>query len=86
MEHFILTSEEEPSVSIRISSQGIVDELDQHQLNSLIAELNAYGYPLEVGENIFDDEWINTIHKLKNNRNRLSMEDEEAIKRIADKL
>jgi hypothetical protein len=53
-------------------------------------QMNLFNYHsdsyLSRTANIYEQEWNKAIMKLANSRHRLTVEDEETIKKIADKL
>ena len=53
-------------------------------------QMNLFNYHsdsyLSRTANIYEQEWNKAIIKLANSRHRLTVEDEETIKKIADKL
>ncbi len=85
MENFILHCEEEPAERIYISAQGIVDQLDEAELEYLLDTADPFNCLYEAG-NIFDAEWNEAIRKLNTGRYQLSADDEAIVKQIADKL
>ncbi len=85
MEKFILHCEDEPANGIHISAQGIVDQLDEAELEYLLDTADPFNYLYESG-NIFDAEWNEAIRKLNTGRHQLSADDEAIVKQIADKL
>ena len=53
------------------------------QMNLFSKNSDSY---LSRTANIYEQEWNRAIMKLANSRHRLTVEDENAIKKIADKL
>ena len=74
----------EPKEFVDNCSDGEIEEL----VDILIEEGYLDGIPVtsDRHHNLLDEEWANTIGKLKNSRLLLSNEDEETIKRIASKF
>jgi len=77
---------------IDLSVDEIYENLTDREVNRLIDLLVSEGEVIStnLGENesmsFLDDEWKKTLLNLMNNRHRLSNEDEETIKTIANKL
>ena len=77
---------------IDLSVDEIYENLSDREVNRLIDLLVSEGEVIStnLGENesmsFLDDEWKKTLLNLMNNRHRLSNEDEETIKTIANKL
>ena len=86
MRKFTLNCEDNPSVSIRVSAQTVVESLSDDELEKLVEAVNPDMSTFPPGDNIFDMEWFEALYKLKSGRYRLSASDEETVKRIADKL
>jgi hypothetical protein len=73
---------------MNISPKEFVQACDDDDLEELIKAINKCykkGIPLGKSENLFDDQWIETIKKLANARLYMSMEDIEMVKVIANK-
>ena len=86
MRKFTLDCEDNPSVSIRISAQAVVESLSDDEFEELVDAVNPHMSAFPKGDNVFDAEWFEALYKLKSGRYRLSASDEETVKRIADKL
>jgi len=77
---------------IDLSVDEIYENLTDREVNRLIDLLVSEGEVIStnLGENesmsFLDEEWKKTLLNLINNRHRLSNEDEETIKTIANKL
>jgi hypothetical protein len=77
---------------IDLSVDEIYENLSDREVNRLIDLLVSEGEVIStnLGENesmsFLDEEWKKTLLNLINNRHRLSNEDEETIKTIANKL
>ena len=77
---------------IDLSVDEIYENLSDREVNKLIDLLVSEGEVIStnVGKNesmsFLDEEWKKTLINLMNNRHRLSNEDEETIKTIAQKL
>ena len=77
---------------IDLSVDEIYENLSDREVKKLIDLLVSEGEVIStnVGKNesmsFLDEEWKNTLLNLMNNRHRLSNEDEEIIKTIANKL
>ena len=77
---------------IDLSVDEIYENLSDREVNKLIDLLVSEGEVIStnVGKNesmsFLDEEWKKTLINLMNNRHRLSNEDEETIKTIANKL
>ena len=77
---------------IDLSVDEIYENLSDREVNRLINLLVEEGEVIStnVGKNesmsFLDEEWKKTLINLMNNRHRLSNEDEETIKTIANKL
>jgi len=74
--------------SIDIEIDDIMYSLSSWEKQELADELYADGYVAKKDDEArsTDDEWNEQVHKLFNNKWRLSKEDEETILRIANKL
>jgi hypothetical protein len=77
---------------VDLSVDDIYENLSDREVKKLIDLLVSEGEVIStnVGKNesmsFLDEEWKNTSLNLMNNRHRLSNEDEEIIKTIANKL
>ena len=77
---------------VDLSVDDIYENLSDREVNRLITLLVSEGEVIStnVGKNesmsFLDEEWKKTLLNLMNNRHRLSNEDEETIKTIANKL
>ena len=77
---------------VDLSVDDIYENLSDREVKKLIDLLVSEGEVIStnVGKNEsmspLDDEWKKTLLNLMNNRHRLSNEDEETIKTIANKL
>jgi len=74
-------------VDVDIEVDEFLDECDDKEIEEVIRWLKLSGYTLPTPEsqNIFDDEWNNTLEKLVGIRLRMSEEDIETIRAIAKK-
>ncbi len=78
----------EVEAEMNISPKEFVLACDEDDLEELIKAINKCykkGIPLGKSENLFDDQWIETIKKLANARLYMSMEDIQTIQTIANK-
>jgi hypothetical protein len=77
---------------VDLSVDDIYENLSDREVNRLITLLVSEGEVIStnIGKNesinFLDEEWKKTLINLMNNRHRLSNEDEELIKTIAQKL
>jgi ribonucleotide reductase beta subunit family protein with ferritin-like domain len=77
---------------VDLSVDDIYENLSDREVKKLIDLLVSEGEVIStnVGKNesmsFLDEEWKKTLINLMNNRHRLSNEDEETIKSIANKL
>jgi len=77
---------------IDLSVDEIYENLSDREVKKLVDLLVSEGDVIStnVGKNegmsFLDEEWKKTLINLMNNRHRLSTEDEEIIKQIANKL
>ncbi len=77
---------------IDLSVDEIYENLSDREVNKLIDLLVSEGEVIStnLGKNesmsFLDEEWKKTLVNLMNNRHRISNEDEETIKTIANKL
>lgn len=75
--------------SIDVDIDDIMYSLSNYEKQELVDELYEAGYTpkqLENKQSKNDDDWDETIEKLKGNNWKLSKQDEETILRIANKL
>ncbi len=74
--------------SIDIEIDDIMYSLSSREKQELVDELYADGYiaKKDDSEKSTDDEWNEQVHKLFNNKWRLSKEDEETILAITNKI
>ena len=74
--------------SIDIEIDDIMYSLSSREKQELVDELYADGYiaKKDESEKSTDDEWNEQVHKLFNNKWRLSNEDEETILNITKKI
>ena len=74
--------------SIDIDIDEIMYSLSSREKQELVDELYADGYiaKKDDSEKSTDDEWNEQVHKLFNNKWRLSKEDEETILKITNKI
>lgn len=74
--------------SIDIDIDEIMYSLSSREKQELVDELYANGYiaKKDDSEKSTDDEWNEQVHKLFNNKWRLSKEDEETILNITKKI
>jgi len=77
---------------VDLSVDDIYENLSDREVSKLIKLLTEEGEVISInlGKNesmsFLDEEWKKTLLNLMNNRHRLSNEDEETIKTIANKL
>jgi len=77
---------------VDLSVDDIYENLSDREVSKLIKLLTEEGEVISInlGKNesmsFLDEEWKKTLINLMNNRHRLSNEDEETIKTIANKL
>ncbi len=74
--------------SIDIEIDDIMYSLSSREKQELVDELYADGYiaKKDDSQKSTDDEWNEQVHKLFNNKWRLSKEDEETILAITNKI
>ena len=74
--------------SIDIEIDDIMYSLSSWEKQELVDELYADGYVAkkDAEAKSTDDEWNEQVHKLFNNKWRLSKEDEETILKITNKI
>lgn len=78
----------EVKAEMDISPKEFVLVCDEDDIEELIQAINKYhkkGIPLAISENIFDDQWNETIKKLAHARLHMSMEDIQTIQTITNK-
>lgn len=82
-----------PYISVDIDLEDIYDDLSSSEKNSLVDWLKEDGCIEEPetndsppSETYKDDEWVEIIQKLSKNRHQLTLEEEELIKSISNKL
>ncbi len=77
---------------VDLSVDDIYENLSDREILKLVDLLVSEGVVISTNTSkneslsFLDDEWKKTLINLRNNRHRLSNEDEEAIKTIAQKL
>ena len=80
-----------PDFSIEVSPDEFVNSCHKREIKELIECLQEEGHikgnlhPLD-SSNILDDEWFEVCDKLNDSRLRLTLEEEETIKKIASRL
>lgn len=84
-----------PNINVDIENYEFVDSCSRRELDNLIEYLDHEGYlddfkrnKTYVDENqlISDVEWYRCVEKLSRGKVQLSVEDEQLIKSIADKV
>jgi hypothetical protein len=75
-------------INIDIDIDDIISNMSSYDKQMMVDELYADGYIAKKDNEArsTDDEWNEQVHKLFNNKWRLSKEDEETILRITNKL
>ena len=79
------------STEIDIDVDEFWDECSRHEKQELIDELVSRGFvlqissPIETKPNLLEIEWFNTISKLATLRQRVTLEEEQAIKELVSK-
>jgi hypothetical protein len=75
-------------ISIDIDIDDIISSMGSYDKQMMVDELYDDGYVAKKDSEArnTDDEWNEQVHKLFNNKWRLSKEDEETILRITNKL
>lgn len=48
--------------------------------------LDKKNIDIEKKKSVFNDEWENSLNKLKNNKHRITVEEEKVIQKISDRL
>lgn len=74
--------------SIDIEIDDIMYSLSSYEKQELADELYEDGYiaKKDISEQNTDDDWNESVHRLFNNKWRLSKEDEETILKITNKI
>ena len=82
-----------PYINVDIDLDEVYDGLSSSEKNHLVDWLKEDGHIEESetnefpsSENYKDDDWVETIQKLAKNRHQLTLEEEELIKSISNKL
>jgi len=86
-----------PYISIEIDLDDVYDGMSNRDKKTMVEWLEKDGFcELESGDeendfyienpNVLDDMWVDTMKKLFHGRMQLSLEDEETIRKIANKL
>ena len=82
-----------PYINVDIDLDEVYDGLSSSEKNHLVDWLKEDGYiedpetnEFPSSENYKDDEWVGIIQKLAQNRHQLTLEEEELIKSISNKL
>lgn len=79
------------TTEIDIDPYEYVDECSRHEKQELIDELVSRGFVLQISSpsgtqsNLLEIEWFNTISKLATLRQRVTLEEEQAIKELVSK-
>ena len=79
------------TTEIDIDPYEYVDECSRHEKQELIDELVNRGFvlqissPIETKPNLLEIEWMNNIAKLATLRQRVTLEEEQAIKELVSK-
>ncbi len=75
-------------INIDIDIDDIISNMSSYDKQMMVDELYADGYiaKKDDSEKSTDDEWNEQVHKLFNNKWRLSKEDEETILAITNKI
>ncbi len=75
-------------INIDIDIDDIISNMGSYDKQMMVDELYADGYIAKKDNEArsTDDEWNVQVHKLFNNKWRLSKEDEETILRITNKI
>lgn len=79
------------TTEIDIDPYEYVDECSRHEKQELIDELVSRGFVLQISSpsgtqsNLLEIEWINNIAKLATLRQRVTLEEEQAIKELVSK-
>ena len=80
--------EVEVDTEMNISPKEFVQACDEADLDDLIRAINKYykkGIPLGKSENLFDDQWNESVKKLAHARLQMSIADIQTIQGIANK-
>ena len=82
-----------PYIRVDIDLDEVYDDLSSSEKNSLVDWLKEDGYiegpetnDSPPSETYKDGDWVETIQKLAKNRHQLTLEEEELIKSISNKL
>lgn len=82
-----------PYVNVDVDLEDVYNDLSTSARNTLVGWLKEDGYIEDPETNEFpssetykDDEWVGIIQKLAKNRHQLTLEEEELIKSISNKL
>jgi len=75
-------------ISIDIDIDDIISSMGSYDKQMMVDELYDDGYIAKKASEASstDDEWNDQVHKLFNNKWRLSKEDEETILKITNKI
>lgn len=79
------------TTEIDIDPYEYVDECSRHEKQELIDELVSRGFvlqissPIETKPNLLEIEWLSNIAKLATLRQRVTLEEEQAIKELVSK-
>ncbi len=75
-------------ISIDVDIDDIISNMGSYDKQMMVDELYADGYIAKKDDEArsMDDEWNEQVHKLFNNKWRLSKEDEETILNITKKI
>ena len=79
------------TTEIDIDPYEYVDECSRHEKQELIDELVSRGFVLQISSpsgtqlNLLEIEWMNNIAKLATLRQRVTLEEEQAIKELVSK-
>lgn len=75
-------------INIDIDIDDIISNMSSYDKQMMVDELYADGYIAKKDNEAksTDDEWNEQVHKLFNNKWRLSNEDEETILKITNKI
>jgi hypothetical protein len=75
-------------INIDVDIDDIISNMSSYDKQMMVDELYADGYIAKKDDEArsTDDEWNEQVHKLFNNKWRLSNEDEETILKITKKI
>jgi hypothetical protein len=75
-------------INVDVDIDDILSSMTHREKQELVDDLYADGYiaKKDDSERSTDDEWNEQVHKLFNNKWRLSNEDEETILKITKKI